>query len=114
VVAAAYAVYALSMAAFYFSANLPMLALGGVLLGVGHGLLFPLVQSWFAKEAPAEGSVLFMSFNIAAIGVGQTVTPMLTSAVFESLGLDAVFLLALVAALAMLVVSVILLRPRAA
>jgi ACDE family multidrug resistance protein len=110
IVALAYALYALSMGAFYVSSDLPMLLLGGVLLGAAHGLLFPLVQSLLAQEAPAEGSVIFMSFNIAAIGIGQTLSPLLISALFESAGLAAVFALAMAVALAMIPVSWMVLR----
>jgi MFS transporter, ACDE family, multidrug resistance protein len=113
VIALAYVLYALSMAAFYLASGLPMLGMGGLLLGAAHGLLFPLIQSMLAKEAPAEGSVSFMSFNIAAIGVGQTLTPLIMSAVFESMGLSAVFVLAMTLALAMIPVSALLFRGRA-
>jgi MFS transporter, ACDE family, multidrug resistance protein len=114
VVALSYALYALSMAAFYVARGLPMLGVGGLLLGAAHGLLFPLIQSLLAKEAPAEGSVSFMSFNIAAIGIGQTLTPLITSAVFESMGLSAVFILAMTLALVMIPVGVLLFRSRTA
>jgi ACDE family multidrug resistance protein len=110
IVALAYALYALSMAAFYVSSDLSMLLLGGVLLGAAHGLLFPLVQSLLAQEAPAEGSVIFMSFNIAAIGIGQTLSPLLISTLFESAGLAAVFALAMAVALAMIPASWMVLR----
>jgi MFS transporter, ACDE family, multidrug resistance protein len=105
VAALAFALYALSMCAFDLSGGLPGLALGGLLLGAAHGLLFPLIQSLLAKEAPTEGSVTFMSFNITAIGVGQTLSPLLTSAVFESFGLPTVFVSAMVVALVMIPVS---------
>lgn len=110
VVTLAYALYALSMGAFYVGSDLPVLVLGGFLLGAAHGLLFPLVQGLLAKEAPPEGSVIFMSFNIAAIGIGQTLTPLLTSAIFESAGLGAVFGIALAIALLMIPVSWMVLR----
>ncbi len=108
----AYALYALSMGAFYLASGLFVLVVGGVLLGVAHGLLFPLIQSLLAKEAPAEGNVVFMSFNIAAIGVGQMLTPLLMSTVFESAGLGAVFALAMALAFAMMPVSWMLFRAR--
>ncbi|HEY1944751.1 MAG TPA: MFS transporter [Roseiarcus sp.] len=97
-----YILYALSMAAFYLASNFAMLELGAILLGAAHGLLFPLIQALLAKEAPVEGGVVFMSFNIAAIGVGQTVAPLMMSAIFETAGLQAVFALAAALAIAMI------------
>ena len=79
-----------------------MLELGAILLGAAHGLLFPLIQVLLAKELPAEGGVVFMSFNIAAIGLGQTLAPLIMSAAFEAAGLQAVFGLATVIAIAMI------------
>jgi MFS transporter, ACDE family, multidrug resistance protein len=110
VVTLAYVLYALSMGAFYVGSDLLVLVLGGILLGAAHGLLFPLIQALLAKESPPEGSVIFMSFNIAAIGIGQTLTPLLTSAIFESAGLGAVFVVTLAAALVMIPVSWMVLR----
>jgi MFS transporter, ACDE family, multidrug resistance protein len=110
VVTLAYVLYALSMGAFYVGSDLLVLVSGGILLGAAHGLLFPLIQALLAKESPPEGSVIFMSFNIAAIGIGQTLTPLLTSAIFESAGLGAVFVVTLAAALVMIPVSWMVLR----
>jgi MFS transporter, ACDE family, multidrug resistance protein len=110
VVTLAYVLYALSMGAFHVGSDLLVLVFGGVLLGAAHGLLFPLIQALLAKEAPPEGSVIFMSFNIAAIGIGQTLTPLLTSAIFESAGLGAVFVVTLAVALVMIPVSWMVLR----
>jgi MFS transporter, ACDE family, multidrug resistance protein len=105
VIALAHLLYALSMASFWLSSSFAMLEAGAILLGAAHGLLFPLIQSLLAKEAPSEGSVVFMSFNIAAIGIGQTVTPLITSAIYETVGLAAVFGFATALALAMIPLS---------
>ena len=102
VVVLSFILYALSMLAFFLSSSFAMLEWGAILLGAAHGLLFPLIQVLLAKESPAEGGVVFMSFNIAAIGLGQTLAPLIMSAAFEAAGLQAVFGLATVIAIAMI------------
>jgi MFS transporter, ACDE family, multidrug resistance protein len=102
VVVLSFILYTLSMLAFFLSSSFAMLELGAILLGAAHGLLFPLIQVLLAKESPAEGGVVFMSFNIAAIGLGQTLAPLIMSAAFEAAGLQAVFGLATVIAIAMI------------
>jgi ACDE family multidrug resistance protein len=105
VIVLTYILYALSMVVFCLSSTFAMLELGAILLGAAHGLLFPLIQVLLAKEAPLEGSVVFMSFNIAAIGLGQTFAPLIMSAAFEAAGLQAVFGLAAALAIAMIPVT---------
>ena len=87
-----------------------LFAFGVLLLGVGHGLLFPLSQTMLAREAPSQRGVLFLSLNITAIGVSQTLSPLLMSAVYNQFGLRSVFVVAFAVSLALAPLSWIFLR----
>ena len=86
------------------------LLVGALLLGVGHGLLFPLSQAMLAREAPSQRGVLFLSLNITAIGISQTLSPLLMSAVYDRFGLRSVFVVAFAVSLALAPLSWIFLR----
>lgn len=88
--------------AFLLARGFPMLEVGAVLFGVGHGLLFPLSQMMLARAMPPERSVVFLSLNIAAMGVGQTLAPLLMSLLYAQLGLRSVFTLAIAVAVALM------------
>ena len=102
--------YTLGLLAFIEAGTFVWLLVGALLLGVGHGLLFPLSQAMLAREAPSQGSVLFLSLNITAIGVSQTLSPLLMSAVYDQFGLRSVFVVALAVSLALVPLSWIFLR----
>lgn len=88
---AAYGLYGAAMLAFALAPHFIVLVIGAALLGAAHGLLFPLIQTILARQAPHEGSVMFMALNVATIGVGQTVAPLIMSGLFDAFGLNAVF-----------------------
>ena len=95
---------------FAFGVLLGTRQVGSLLLGVGHGLLFPLSQTMLAREAPSQRGVLFLSLNITAIGVSQTLSPLLMSAVYNQFGLRSVFVVAFAVSLALAPLSWIFLR----
>lgn len=97
--------YAVACLVFVFAPGPWWLIAGAMLIGVGHGLIFPLIQMTLASHAPEQGTVLFMALNITAMGVGQTLSPMLMSTVYTHSGLADVFWLGLIVALVMMPLS---------
>lgn len=97
--------YAAACVVFILAPGPWWLFAGAMLIGAGHGLIFPLIQMTLAGHAPAHGMVVFMALNITAIGVGQTLSPMLMSAVYSYASLASVFWLGLLVALVMMPLS---------
>lgn len=108
----AYLFYAASCVTLMLTTTVWGFLLPVALFGLGQGLNMPSMQSLMAEYAPEEQRGGIMALNGMVLRIGQTVGPLLMSAVFGLGGMQAVFWTGTAVALGMFVLTWKLLAAR--
>ncbi len=108
--AAACVFYALSMFLFPLMPTGWACILPVLCFGLAQGLNMPVILTLLTGEAPLEQRAAVMAANGTLLRLAQTVAPLLMGLVYASLGLDCVYLLGVICAIAMLFLTMAVLR----
>jgi len=93
--------FALGLLIIPFVPATPALLLPAVLIGFAFGTTIPVVLSLVAGLAPDDRRAAFMALNWTVLRFGQTLGPLVASAVYAAAGFRAVYLVGAVLALAL-------------
>ena len=102
--------YLLSMLLLSFVNETWQLAIPLILFGLAHGMLIPGIQTLLVGFAPLNERAGFMSINSMVLRLGQTVGPLFIGLFYILGGVGVAFIGGAVVALAMLVVSVFMVK----
>jgi MFS family permease len=104
-------VLAIGLACVPMAPSIWYLLVPSALLGSAFATTIPPIQSIIAGLAPTRQRAAFMSINGMVLRLGQTTGPLVATATHAAWGLDAVFFTCAVAALAMIGVLAVSVRP---
>jgi len=108
--AAGFVLYALSMALVPFMPSLWILLVPAVIQGVAMAFTMPTINSLMAAFAPVNQRGAIMSLNGMVLRLGQTLGPIVMSAVFAARGFHGVYFAGSLFALGMSLVAVIMIE----
>jgi MFS family permease len=102
--------YFVSMLILSFAGNWWLLIVPLITFGMGHGMLIPGIQTLLVGYAPLNERAGFMSINGMVLRLGQTLGPLFISLFYAIGGISTAFLGGGVVAVAMLVISIFLVK----
>ncbi len=111
IVVCGFVIFAVGLAAMAMAPTLALMALPMLLLGAAFATTIPPVQSIIAGLAPQQHRAAFMSINGMVLRLGQTIGPIMITAVYGAWGFDAVFLCGAALALVMAAIVALAVRP---
>jgi MFS family permease len=97
--------YAISLVLLAFSYHWPLLILGVVIFGIGHGFLIPNVQTALVGLAPLAERAAFMSLNSMVLRIGQTIGPLIVALFYFNENLAPVFYLTAIFPILMIIIT---------
>jgi MFS family permease len=97
--------YAVSLVLLAFSYHWPLLILGVVIFGIGHGFLIPNVQTALVGLAPLAERAAFMSLNSMVLRIGQTIGPLIVALFYFNENLAPVFYLTTIFPILMIIIT---------
>jgi len=103
--------FALGLAAIPLAPVTAALAIPAALLGFAFATTIPVVMSLVAALAPDDQRAAFMSLNGTVLRLGQTLGPLIMTAVFAAGGFRAVYTAGAVLAVALAGLMAAVLRP---
>lgn len=96
--------YAIALGSIPFIHNLSLLLIPTTLIGIGLGIGFPSIQTLLTTLAPKDYLATVVSVNGTFFGLGQTLGPLLMGLAYAIGGINSVFYLGVVFAIATLIV----------
>jgi MFS transporter, ACDE family, multidrug resistance protein len=102
--------YAVAMTGIAFVPALWVFIIPTIIYGFGAGINMPSSQSILVGLAPDQSRAVFLSINSMVLRLGQTLGPFLMGIIITFWGMNAVFLAGAVCAIAMMAVTVVLLK----
>jgi ACDE family multidrug resistance protein len=102
---AASVLFTIGFVAIGVAPTLPLLIAGALLYGLGEGVFIPTLQDVVAGSASAAQRGAVVAVWVGAARAGQTIGPLLASAVYGSFGTEATFLLGGALAAALIVIE---------
>ena len=97
--------FGVAMAVVPHMRELWMFVVPTALLGVGLGMFIPCIQSILVEMAPVRHRAAFLSVNSLLLRLGQTLGPLIMSAVILTGGIGGVFYMGAALSAAMIVVA---------
>jgi predicted MFS family arabinose efflux permease len=101
---------AAAMLLFPLMPHVALLALPALVYGLGNGINSPSAQSILIGLAPENARAGFLSVNSTILRIGQSLGPFVMGMVAEAYGMNGMFYTAAACSLAMLAITVILLK----
>jgi len=102
--------YFVSMLILSFAGNWWLLIVPLITFGMGHGMLIPGIQTLLVGYAPLNERAGFMSINGMVLRLGQTLGPVFIGLFYAIGGISTAFLGGGVVAVAMIVISIFMIK----